>query len=118
MRFDENDTAFLIPQESVDHAVLEADRHEPAFYNALSFEHPDFDISSSAPDKKYMEKVYNIATVGFNELPITQKVLEIYEMRQTGEWERPDSVYDAWLLSNNSRRKWFPCKFLTKIYPD
>ena len=31
VRFDENDSTFLIPQESVDHAVLEADRHEPAF---------------------------------------------------------------------------------------
>ena len=45
-----------------------------------------------------MEKVYKIATGGFKELPITQKVLEIYEMRQRGEWEGPDSVYDAWLL--------------------
>ena len=58
-----------------------------------------------------MEKVYNIATVGFKELPITQKVLEIYEMRQRGEWEGPDSVYEAWLLPNNPRRKWFPNKF-------
>ena len=36
-------------------------------------------LSSSAPDKEYMEKV---ATGGFKELPITQKVLQIYEMRQ------------------------------------
>ena len=36
VRFDENDSTFLIPQESVDHAVLEADRHEPAFYDVLS----------------------------------------------------------------------------------
>ena len=48
----------------MDHAVLEADRHEPVFYNALSFEHPDYDISSSAPEKEYMEKVYKIAKVG------------------------------------------------------
>ena len=34
-----------------------------------------------------------------------------------GEWERPDSVYNAWLLSNNSRRKWFPYKLFAKIYP-
>ena len=34
VRFDENDAPFLIPQESVDHSVLEADRHEPVFYNA------------------------------------------------------------------------------------
>ena len=81
-RFDQNDATFLIPQESVDHAILEADRHEPVFYDALSFEHPHYDISSSATDKEYMEKVYKIATGGFKELPITQKVLEIYEMRQ------------------------------------
>ena len=51
-------------------------------------------------------------------MPITQKVLEIYEMHHRGEWEGPDAVYDALLLSNNSRRKWFPYKFFTKIYPD
>ena len=102
----------------MDHAVLEADRHEPVFYNTLSFEHPDYDISSSAPEKEYMKKVYKIATVGFKELPITQKELEIYEMRQRGEWEGPNSVYDACLLPNNSRRKWFPYNIFTKLYPD
>ena len=80
VRFDQNDATFLICQELVDHAMLEADRHEPVFYDVLSFEHPHFDISSSATDKEYMEKVYKIATGGFKELPITQKVLEIYEM--------------------------------------
>ena len=109
---------YRTPGESVDHVVLEADRYEPVFYYTLTFEHPDYDISSSAPDKEYMEKVYNIATIGFKELPITQKVLEIYEMRQRGKWEEPDSVYDTWLLSNNSRRKWFPCKFFTKLCTD
>ena len=64
--------------------MLEANRHEPVFYDALSFEHPHYDISSSATDKEYMEKVYKIAG-GFKELPKTQKVLEIYEMQQRGE---------------------------------
>ena len=49
MSFDQNDPTFLIHQESVDHAILEADRHEFFFYDALSFEHPHCDISSSAP---------------------------------------------------------------------
>ena len=39
-------------------------------------------------------------------------------MSQRGEWEGPDSVQDAWLYSNNSRRKWFPYKFFAKIYSD
>ena len=95
MRFDENDSTFLIPQESMDHAVLEADRHEPASYNVLSFKHPNYDISSSAVDKKYMEKVYNVAKGGFKELPITQKVLKIYEMRQRSEG--PNTVDSEYL---------------------
>ena len=95
VRFDENDSTFLIPQESVDHAVLEADRHEPAFYDVLSFKHPNYDISSSAADKKYMEKVYNVATSGFKEFPVTRKVLKIYEMRQRSEG--PDSVDSEYL---------------------
>ena len=105
VRSDETNAAFLIPQELVDHAVLETDRHEPVFYNVLRFEHPHCDISLSAPDKEYIEKVYKIARGGFKELQMTQKVLEIYEMRQRGEWEGLHSVYDSWLLSNNSRRK-------------
>ena len=65
-----------------------------------------------------MEKVYKIATGGFKELSITQIVLEIYEMHQRKEWEGPDSAYDTQLLSNNSKRNWFPYKLFTKIYPD
>ena len=44
----------------MDHAILKADRHEPVLYDALNFEHPHYDISSSAPDKEYMKKVYKI----------------------------------------------------------
>ena len=44
---------------------------------SLSFEHPYYDISSSAPDKEYMEKVYNIATGGFKELPLTESIRNI-----------------------------------------
>ena len=84
----------------------------------MSFEHPHYDISSSLPDKEYMEKVYKTAAGDFKEFPITQKVLEIYEIRQMREWEVHKAVYDAWVLSNNQRREWFPYKFFIKIYPD
>ena len=86
----------------MDHAVLEPDRYEPIFHDALYFQQRHYDMSSSAPHKEYMEKVYKMVICGFKELPITQKVLEIYEMRQKAEWEGPDSVYNAWLLPNNS----------------
>ena len=33
--------------------MLEPDKREFVFYNSLSFEHPDYDIASSEPEKKY-----------------------------------------------------------------
>ena len=55
----------LVPQMSIDHAVLEADKNnKPVFYNALAFDHPDYDISSRTPDKEYLNKVYRLATGG------------------------------------------------------
>ena len=50
MKFGQNDVNFLIAKKSVDYAVLEADRHEPVFYDVLSFKYPHYDISSPAPD--------------------------------------------------------------------
>ena len=40
-------------------------------------------------------KTFYILTAGFREMSIMHKVLEIYEMRQRGEWEVPDLVDDA-----------------------
>ena len=81
VKFDENDAPFLVPQESENHAVLEVDKHKPVFYNALNFEHPDYYIFSSAPYKECKEKAYSVATGGFKEMLIMQKVLKINEMR-------------------------------------
>ena len=92
----------LVPQMSIDHAVLEADKNnEPVFYNTLAFDHPDYDISSSTPDKEYLKKVHRLATGGYKDINRSEELLNIYEMRQRNNWEGADSVYDAWLLSNS-----------------
>ena len=55
----------MVPQMSIDHAVLEADKNnEPVFCNTLAFDHPDYDILSSAPDKKYLKKVHGLQLKG------------------------------------------------------
>ena len=59
----------LVPQMSIDHAVLEADRNEEL-------------------------------------------------LRQRNNWEGADSVYDAWLLSNNTPRKWFPYQKFISMFPE
>ena len=55
----------LVPQISIDHAVLEADKnYEPVFYNTLTFDHPDYDISSSTPDKEYLKNCTDLQLEG------------------------------------------------------
>ena len=89
----------LVPQMPIDHAVLEADKNnEPVFYNTLAFDHLDYDILSSTPDKEYLKKVHRLATGGYKDINHNEELFNIY-------WEGADSVYDAWLLSP---RKWFP----------
>ena len=39
-------------------------------------------------------------------------------MQQRNNWEGADSVYDAWLLSNNTPRKWFPYQKFISMFPE
>ena len=99
--------------------MLEADKNnEPVFYNALAFDHPDYDISSSTSDKEYLNKVHILGTGGLKDINQSKKLTDIYEMRQRNNWEGADSVYDAWLLSNNMPRKWFPYKKFISMFPE
>ena len=109
----------LVPQISIDHAVLEANKNnEPVFYRTLAFDHPDYDISSSTPDKEYLNKVHRLVTGGYKDINRSKELIDIYEMRQRNNWEGADSVYDAWLLSNNMPRKWFPYKKFISMFPE
>ena len=104
---------------SIDHAVLEADKNnEPVFYNTLAFDHPDYDISSRTPDKEYLNKVHRLATGGFKDINRSEELFDIYEMRQRNNREGADSVYDAWLLSSNTPRKWFPYQKFISMFPE
>ena len=55
----------LVPQLSIDHAVLEADKNsKPVFYNTLAFDHPNYNILSSTPDKEYLKKCTDLQLEG------------------------------------------------------
>ena len=100
----------FVPQISIDHAVLEADKNnEPVFYNKLAFDHPDYDISLSTPGNEYLNKVHRLATA------VYKNCLIFMQCDQETNWEGADSVYDTWLLSNNTPRKWFPYKKFINI---
>ena len=109
----------LVSQMSIDHAVLEADKNnEPVFYKTLAFDHPDYDISSSIPEKEYLNNVHRLATGGYKDINRSEEPFDVYEMRQRNNWEGADSVYDAWLLSNNTPRKCFPYKKFVSMFPE
>ena len=74
----------LVPQMSIDHAVLEADKNNDAlFHNILLF----YDISSSTPDKEYLNKVHRLATGGYKDINRSEELLDVCEMRQRNIWK-------------------------------
>ena len=92
--------------------------NEPVFYNTLTFDYTDYDISSSTPDKKYLKRVHRLATGGYKNISRSEELFNIYEMRQRNNWAGADSVYDAWLLSSNTPRKWFPYKKFISMFTE
>ena len=108
----------LVPQRVIDVAVLEADNMEAILYEHVSFESDPMDYISEARDMNYMTKVYKIATFGWRDLvqQMTTKTFEIFQMRERTGWEGADALYDAWLLSHNFCRIWFPYKMFVSRF--
>ena len=108
----------LVPQMSIVHSALKADKNdEHVFYNTLAFDHP-YDISSNKPDKEYLRKVHRLATGRYKDTNCSQELFDIYEMQQRNNLEGVDSMYDAWLLSNNTPRKRSPYKKFISMFPE
>ena len=106
----------VVPQMSIDDAVLEADKsNESLFDNALAFDHPDNDISSSTPDKEYLRKC---ADSQLECIKISTEVKNCLIFMKCDNWEGANSVYDAWLLSNNTPKKWFPYQKFINMFPE
>ena len=68
----------LIPQMSIDHDK----NNEPVFYNTLAFDHPDYDISSSTPDKEYLNNVHRLATGEYKAISCSEELFDVYKMGQ------------------------------------
>ena len=62
--------------------------------------------------------MHRVATGGYKDINCREELLDVYEMRQRNNWESAGSVYDAWLLSNNTPRKWFPYKKFIIMFPE
>ena len=99
----------LVPVVAVEHAILEADKTEPVHYEATIFDHPLFECQSPvADDAKYMQKVFMCL----------MKTRAAYHMRHRQDRSGADSIYDAWLISSELSRSWFPYRKSIRIYPN
>ena len=62
--------------------------------------------------------MHRLATGEYKDINRSEERIGIYEIQQRNNWEGADSVYDAWLLSNNTPRKWFPYKKFISMFPE
>ena len=69
----QNNLETLVPQEAIENAVLETDRHNGILYDQVTFEHILFDCETEVTNINYLEKVYEIAAGAWKEIPMTQK---------------------------------------------
>lgn len=116
---DDKIVASVMPQLAVDYAILESDRTEGTLYPHLVIDHELVDVTSSARDPKYLDKVYKIVVFEWKSISteMTGKTFDIYNMRHRSNWEGADSVYDAWLILNRRRRKWFSYTKFCRTFP-
>ena len=98
---------------------MEADKTEGLLYEHLVLDHEQLDVTSEARCEDYLGKVYKLVTFAWKEISVflQGKTLEIYKMRYRNKWEGADSIYDAWLLSLNLRRSWFPYRKFNRLFP-
>ena len=108
----------LVPVEAVEHAILEADKTEPVLYEATTFDHPLFECESLVADDNYMQKVFEIATGQWVNISLSMKTRAAYQMRHRQDWSGADSIYDAWLISCELSRSWFPYRKFIRNYPN
>jgi len=110
----------LVPNEALDHAILESDVTDGTLYADLVVDHPDYDITSSIDDIAYMTKVYSILKVEWKEiaLQLNERTYQIYKMRKRSDWKGADSVYDAWLISGIKERSAFKMRKFIESFPD
>ena len=108
----------LVPQDEIDHAVLEAERLEGTHYEHLTFDSINFDCTSEHPDREYRQKVYNILKDEHQSIIISKEAREIFEIRKRNNWSFPDTVYDAWLLMQQKSRTWFPLVIFEAEHPE
>lgn len=109
-----------VPQSAVDSAVLQADKDEYILYEHLAFEHDLVDYTSEKDEKDYFRKVYEIVTGEWKQIKphLTDRTIQIYEMKLRVDWSGADSVFDAWLLLGDYRRNWFNLDLFEELYPD
>ena len=107
----------FVPDEALEKALLDSDRQTGILYNDTCFEHPSFDITSATADDSYLQKVFNIITVEMQQHPLSNRSKKVFEMRYRNNWTSPDTVYDAWLVTEGKSRPWFPLRRFLKKFP-
>ena len=106
--------------EALDHAIMEADRHEGILYEDLQWETPLFDNSSENCDVEYVQKVVELASNNqgcWDKLQISEKAVTMFKRRARLSWEGPDTVYDAWLIRKGYERPWFDYHLMNCSFP-
>ena len=108
----------LVTRTEVEHAIMESDRMEGNWNKDMVFNTDAFQYGGEI-DENYMSDVYTLLTTERNVLDeLSERALEIFQIRRRNNWAIGDSVYDAWLLSCGYERPCFNKDQFLSNHPD
>lgn len=108
----------LVTTTEVEHAIMESDRMEGNWNEDLIFNTDSF-IYGGEIDKEYMLNVYTLLTTEKSVLDeLSERAVEIFNIRKRNNWAVGDTVYDAWLLRSGYERPHFDKQQFALEHPD
>ena len=108
----------LVTRTEVEHAIMESDRIEGNWNEDMVFNTDAFQYGGEI-DEKYMSDVYTLLTKEEKVLDeLSERALEIFNIRRRNNWAIGDTVYDAWLLRSGYERQCFRKEQFILDHPD
>ena len=105
----------LIPERLIEEMFLAADEADTARWH---YDHPLFDAEGDVNSFPYQYKVFKLVTIGMFRITLNIEDQKRYEVRYKYNWQKPDTFYEAHLLTSERRREAFNNALFEERFPN
>ena len=104
----------LIPESLLEEMFLAADETDKTRWH---YNHALFDAEGDVNSFPYQYKVFKLVTIGMFRITLNMEDEKRYEIRYKCNWQKPDTFYEAHLLTSHRRRDAFSNALFEERFP-